>query len=77
MKVFISYGEAADQITALRLQALAAANGLTVYVPPAFTRRGTESSLDSEREQKLRDAEIILGLVGAGFTESCRLELNA
>ena len=39
MKVFISYGSAADQVTALRLQALGAVNGLTVYVPPAYTRQ--------------------------------------
>ncbi len=39
MKVFISYGAAADQVTALRLQALGAVNGLTVYVPPAHTRQ--------------------------------------
>jgi hypothetical protein len=38
MKVFISYGDVADQVTALRLQALAAVNGLTVFVPPAHTR---------------------------------------
>jgi hypothetical protein len=31
MKVFIAYGGAADQVTALRLQALGAVNGLTVY----------------------------------------------
>jgi hypothetical protein len=38
MKVFISYGEAAGRVTALRLQAMGTVNGLTVYVPPAFTR---------------------------------------
>jgi hypothetical protein len=43
MKVFISYGDASDQVTALRLQALGAVNGLTVYVPPAFTRQGTSA----------------------------------
>ena len=53
MKVFISYGDAADQVTALRLQALGAVNGLTVYVPPAYTRH-TPTSLDPEasREHK-------------------------
>jgi hypothetical protein len=39
MKVFISYGDASDQVTALRLQALGAVNGLTVYVPPASSER--------------------------------------
>jgi hypothetical protein len=38
MKVFISYGDTVDQVTALRLQAMGAVNGLTLYVPPAYTR---------------------------------------
>ena len=35
LKVYISYGTVQDQVTALRLQALAAVNGLSAYVPPA------------------------------------------
>ncbi len=76
MKVFISYGDAADQVTALRLQALAAANGLTVYVPPAYTRQEARTILDPEAGQKLNEAEVILGLIGAGLAEACRQELN-
>src|SRR5260370_12960451 len=76
MKVFISYGDAADQVTALRLQALAAVNGLTVYVPPAHTRQGVPTLLDPESGQKLSDAEVVLGIIGAGLTEACRQELN-
>jgi hypothetical protein len=76
MKVFISYGSAADQVTALRLQALAAVNGLTVYVPPAHTRRGSTALIDPESAQKLNEAEILLGVVGSGLTEACRQELN-
>jgi hypothetical protein len=76
MKVFISYGDVADQVTALRLQALGAVNGLTVYVPPAHTRRGAPTLPDSETGQKLNQAEIVLGVVGAGLTEACRQELN-
>jgi hypothetical protein len=78
MKVFISYGDAADQVTALRLQALGAADGLTVYVPPAWTRRSIPGvrTLDPESDQKLRAAEVILGVVGRGLTEACREELN-
>jgi len=76
MKVFISYGDASDQVTALRLQALGAVNGLTVYVPPAFTRRGDPSVLDLEASQKLNEAEVILGVIGSGLTETCRQELN-
>jgi hypothetical protein len=77
MKVFISYGDAADQVTVLRLQALAAVNGLTVYVPPAYTRRGSPALLDPETVQKLNEAEVVLGVIGAGLTEACRQELNS
>jgi hypothetical protein len=76
MKVFISYGGAADQVTALRLQALGAVNGLTVYVPPAHTRQVLTTLLDPEAAQKLNEAEVVLGVVGAGLTEACRQELN-
>ena len=77
MKVFISYGDAIDQVTALRLQALGAVNGLTVYVPPAYTRQGAAAPVDAEADQKLRDAEVVLGVIGSGLTEACRHELNA
>jgi len=77
MKVFISYGDASDQVTALRLQALGAVNGLTVYVPPAFTRQGVTPLLDPEAGTKLNEADVVLGVVGAGLTEACRQELNA
>jgi len=76
MKVFISYGDSSDQITALRLQALGAVNGLTVYVPPAYTRQGVPALPDPEAGQKLNEAEVVLGVVGAGLTEACRQELN-
>jgi hypothetical protein len=74
MQVFISYGNADDQVTALRLQALGAVNGLTVYVPPVHTRQ--VALLDPEASQKLHRAEVVLGVVGAGITEACRQELN-
>jgi len=77
MKVFISYGDARDQITALRLQALGAVNGLTVYVPPAWTREGVPTLVDPDASQKLHEAEVVLGVVGAGLTEACRQELSA
>ena len=76
MKVFISYGSAADQVTALRLQALAGVNGLTVFVPPAYTREGSTPLIDPQSAQKLSEAEILLGVVGSGLTEACRQELN-
>ena len=77
MKVFISYGDAADQVTALRLQALGAVNGLTVFVPPAYTRQNGHPPLDPEILQKLKDSEVVLGVVGTGLSESCRQELNS
>jgi hypothetical protein len=76
VKVFISYGSIADQVTALRLQALGAVNGLTIYVPPAYTRQGLPSILDPEAAQKLGDAEVVLGVIGVGLSEACRQELN-
>jgi hypothetical protein len=76
MKVFISYGDAADQVTALRLQALGAAHGLTVYVPPAHTRQEAQSLLGPTASQKLSDAEVVLGFIGNGLSEACRQELN-
>ena len=77
MKVFISYGSAADQVTALRLQALAAVNGLTVYVPPVDTRKIIQPFLAPESNQKLIESDIVLGVIGAGWTDGCRQEINA
>jgi hypothetical protein len=76
MKVFISYGSAADQVTALRLQALAAVNGLTVYVPPVYTRNNSVDFLDPDASQKLHESDVILGVISAGLTEACRQEVN-
>jgi hypothetical protein len=77
MKVFISYGGMADQVTALRLQALAAVNGLTVYVPPAYTRQDPALLLVPESVPKLNEADVVLGVVRAGFTGACRQELDS
>ena len=77
MKVFLSYGSTADQVTALRLQALAAVNGLTVYVPPAYTRQVSPAVLEPETHQKLTDADVVLAVVGgSGITDACTQELN-
>lgn len=76
MNVFISYGNAGDQATALRLQALGSVNGLAVYVPPAYTRQGVAKLIDPESAKKLSEAEVILGVIGATVAEACRLELN-
>jgi hypothetical protein len=76
MKIFISYGGPADQVTALRLQALASVNGLTVYVPPAHTRAANGILVDVESGEHLREADVVLGVVGFALTEACRHELN-
>ena len=77
MKVFISYGSIADQVTALRLQALGAVNGLTVYVPPAYTRQSFPAVPELETREKLNDADVILGVLGGtGLTDACTQELN-
>jgi hypothetical protein len=66
----------ADQVTALRLQALGAAHGLTVYVPPAYTRQGFSPIYDAPAQSKLAESDVVLGVLGAGLTETCRQELN-
>jgi hypothetical protein len=76
MKIFLSYGDVGDQATGLRLQALGAVHGLNVYVPPAYTRRETADALEAETVARLQEADVVLGVVAAGLTESCRLELN-
>jgi hypothetical protein len=63
LKVYISYGTVQDQVTALRLQALAAVNGLSAYVPPAHTRK-PGGVLDEQSKEKLRDSGGVLGTVG-------------
>jgi len=87
MKVFVPYGHVADQVNALRLQALGAVNGFTVFVPPAHTRQPPHVApparplrpqrLDPESEEMLKSSDVVLGVVGFGFSEACRLELNA
>jgi hypothetical protein len=76
MNVFISYGDRRDQITALRLQALAAVNGLTVYVPPANTRENHQTSLDAATRQRIADANVVLGIASYSLSAACHQELN-
>lgn len=76
MKVFLSYGSAGDQVTALRLQALAAVNGLTAYVPPAYTRDSKAGVLDGDTASRIGDADVVLGVIATGLSEACRQEIN-
>jgi hypothetical protein len=75
MNVFISYGDSADQVTALRLQALGVVNGFTVYVPPAYTRQHNQAVFDPDAQKRLLEAEVILGVIGGNVSETCRHEL--
>lgn len=76
MNVYIAYGGSADQVTALRLQALGAVNGLRVFVPPAHTRHIRPVVLNQQMVSELRDSDVVLGVVGTGLSEACRLELQ-
>jgi|SRR5438874_2715510 len=77
MKIFISYGSTDDQVTALRLQALAAVNGLSVYVPPAHTRQPSISAISPEPAQILHESDVVLGVIGTRFSDAGSQELNA
>jgi len=63
-------------VMALRLQALAAVNGLSVYVPPAYTRQTGSTILDPRSGATLRDSDVVLGVITAGVSEACQQELN-
>jgi hypothetical protein len=76
LQIYIAYGTTADQVTALRLQALGAVNGLAVYVPPAFTRLEPTGQPDAQSEARLRESEVVLGVVTLALSEACRKELN-
>ncbi|HYM13422.1 MAG TPA: hypothetical protein VEU62_21970 [Bryobacterales bacterium] len=76
LKLYIAYGTGADQVVALRLQALAAVNGLGVYVPPAHTRDVSSPSLDPQSATNLHDANVVLGVITTAISEACRQELN-
>jgi hypothetical protein len=76
LRIYIAYGTASDQVTALRLQALGAVNGLTIYVPPAFTREDPSGQPDPQSELRIWEAEIVLGVVTVGLSEACWRELD-
>jgi hypothetical protein len=76
VKVFLSYGGLADQVTALRLQALAAVNGLTAFVPPAYTRQSPSDVLDQDVAARIGDSDVVLGVIGSGLSEGCGHELS-
>jgi hypothetical protein len=77
MKLYIAYGTEADQVIALRLQALAAVNGLGVYVPPAYTRRPSATTLEPQALDRLMESDVVLGVITTGISNTCRQELDA
>jgi len=76
MKIFISYGSTGDQVTALRLQALAAVNGLQVYVPPVHTRQSAVPLLPADSAKMLNESNVVLGVIGTVLSNACSQELN-
>lgn len=70
LNIYISYGTAEDQVTALRLQALAAVNGFTAYVPPAQSR--TNRSVNSEMGARIQECDLFFGVhvLGTRFSPS-------
>lgn len=76
LNVYISYGTAVEQVTALRLQALAAVNGLAVYVPPASTRNDPSGELDPSSARQLAESDVVLGVATIRLSEACRRELE-
>jgi hypothetical protein len=76
LKIYIAYGSTNDQVTALRLKALGAVNGLPVFVPPAHTRENNHGLLDPVSSQQLRESEIIVGVLTSAMSAACQQELN-
>jgi hypothetical protein len=76
LRVFVSYSQREDQVLALRLQTLASTRaGLQVYVPPASTRgRGLTHS--AAEIQELRDANLVLAIVGGTVSSTMQKELG-
>lgn len=76
LKVYIADGATLDQVTALRLQALGAVNGLAVYVPPAYTREPEFDAIDPNAQANLHSADVVLGVVTTYLSKSSRHELG-
>ncbi len=65
--VYLSYGHASEQVVALRLQALGTAHGLTVFVPPPFSRAESYDWHMSDSIGKLKLAQTVIAIVLAHF----------
>jgi hypothetical protein len=75
VNVFISYGDSADQMVALRLQALGAVHGLTIYVPPVWLRQERRAVPgDADVQEKLKHADAVLAWISSNMTAACQHE---
>src|SRR5262245_61496466 len=78
-KVFLSYGiDPAEQVTAWRLQTLAAAHGITVLVPQRNGTRGKAVSDEVQSAVNQSDCvlAIITGQVGAAVQQELKYALS-
>ncbi len=72
MRLYVSYADQDDQLTALRVQALVVASGHSVYVPPASTRHTGRAAT----EDSIEYADAMLGVIGGARNEACQTELD-
>jgi len=75
-QVFVSYSSRNDQVTALRLQTLAAAHGLQVYVPPASTRSGGFRTTGDGMERAVQQSDVLLAVITGALTPAVQGELE-
>ena len=75
MRVFISYGSEEDFVTALRVQAVAAAEGLDAIVPPQKTREDS-SFTEHFHNVDVSSSDIVLGIALQGVTPQMEWELR-
>jgi hypothetical protein len=73
MKVFLSYGAPRDQITALRIQALAvvAAEDLNVYVPPIRAVNRQE-----EIHSRIRESDVLVAVASSELNGQVRCQTS-
>ncbi len=75
MRVFISYGSEDDFVTALRVQAVAAAEGLDAIVPPQKTREAS-SFEDHYHHVDVQSSDVVLGIALQGVSPQMEWELQ-
>ena len=76
MKVFISYGKPEEQVTALRLQSLAAVSGITAYVPPVKNRLAETGKLSEPVKKKLRKSDVVFQITRYMMEDASGVEVQ-